>query len=154
MANPFVHVELNTGDLDAAKDFYRKVFDWKLQDMPAGDGTSYTMIGVGKGVGGGMQNKPMPEAPTMWLPYVEVSDVRATIEKARAAGATIHVEHMPVGDMGAIGVFTDPTGAALGLWEPAKRAAAARGGKKKAAKKKGAAKKGAKKAGKKKAKRR
>ena len=36
MANPFVHVELATGDLDKAKEFYRKLFDWKLDDAHAG----------------------------------------------------------------------------------------------------------------------
>jgi predicted enzyme related to lactoylglutathione lyase len=147
MANSFVHVELNTGDVESAKGFYSQLFDWKLEDMPMGPGMVYTMLGVGKGVGGGMQTKPMPEAPTMWLPYVEVKDVRATIDRARGAGATIHVEHMEVPGMGALGIFTDPTGASLGVWQPypKARAAAAGGGKKKAAKKK-AAKKPAKKA--------
>jgi predicted enzyme related to lactoylglutathione lyase len=30
MANPFVHVELNTTDVGKAKTFYGKLFDWKL----------------------------------------------------------------------------------------------------------------------------
>jgi predicted enzyme related to lactoylglutathione lyase len=33
MANPFVHVELNTTDVDKAKEFYGQLFDWKLEDM-------------------------------------------------------------------------------------------------------------------------
>ena len=28
MANPFVHVELMTGDVDKAKAFYEALFDW------------------------------------------------------------------------------------------------------------------------------
>ena len=32
MANPFVHVELNTADLGRAKDFYGSLFDWQLDD--------------------------------------------------------------------------------------------------------------------------
>jgi len=59
MANPFVHVELNTTDLAKAKAFYGKLFDWKLEDMSFGDAT-YTMIGVGEGTGGGMMKHPMP----------------------------------------------------------------------------------------------
>jgi predicted enzyme related to lactoylglutathione lyase len=74
----------------------------------------------------------------MWLPYVEVDDVKKTVEKARKLGANIQVDYMEIGDMGAIGVFVDPTGAAIGVWEAAKPAKKA----KKAAKK---AKKGAKK---------
>src|SRR6266571_402916 len=38
MANPFVHVELATTDIDQAKSFYRSLFDWKLNDMDMGGG--------------------------------------------------------------------------------------------------------------------
>ena len=135
MGNPFCHVELNTADVASAKKFYKQVFDWKLRDMP-GD-MAYTMIEVGKGLGGGMMKKPMPEAPTMWLSYVEVASVKKTIAKAQAAGATIMAPYVPIGDMGAIGVFVDPTGAALGVWEkgkPAKKPAAKKAAKKPAKK--------------------
>ena len=54
MANPFVHVELATTDIDKAKAFYTSLFGWQLQDMDMGGGTSYTMINVGEGTGGGM----------------------------------------------------------------------------------------------------
>ena len=32
MANPFVHVELMSTDVDKAKSFYGKLFDWTLED--------------------------------------------------------------------------------------------------------------------------
>ena len=35
MANPFVHVELNTTDPAKAKTFYGQLFDWKMEDMYA-----------------------------------------------------------------------------------------------------------------------
>jgi predicted enzyme related to lactoylglutathione lyase len=120
MGNPFVHIELNTGDPARAQKFYGQVFQWKLQPMPQ---MGYTMIDVGKGVGGGMQKKPMAEAPTQWLPYVEVKDVADTLAKARAAGAQVVVEEMPVGEMGKIGIFIDPTGAGIGVWATAKKPA-------------------------------
>jgi len=34
MANPFVHVELDTTNLKKAKAFYAKLFDWKPTDFP------------------------------------------------------------------------------------------------------------------------
>jgi predicted enzyme related to lactoylglutathione lyase len=52
----------------------------------------------------------------MWLPYVQVDDVKKTVAKARKLGAEILVDYMEIGDMGAIGIFTDPSGAALGVW--------------------------------------
>jgi catechol 2,3-dioxygenase-like lactoylglutathione lyase family enzyme len=82
MANPFVHIELNTGDTAKAKKFYKSLFGWKLQDMPMGPGMTYTMIDVGEGVGGGITKKPMPKAPTMWLSYVQVDSVKKTMAKA------------------------------------------------------------------------
>jgi predicted enzyme related to lactoylglutathione lyase len=119
MPNGFVHIELNTDDVAKAKKFYKKVFDWKVSPM----GPGYDGIDVGKGgVGGGMQKKPMANAPTMWLPYVLVDDVKKTVAKAATNGATVMVDFMEVGDMGAIGVFVDPTGAAIGVWEAARKA--------------------------------
>jgi len=47
MANPFVHVELNTTDVSKAKTFYGKLFDWTLDDVDMGNST-YTMIKVGE----------------------------------------------------------------------------------------------------------
>lgn len=129
MGNPFAHLELSTDDVAKAKKFYKSVFDWKMEDMPA---MNYTMVGVGKGTGGGITKKMMAGQPTAWLPYVEVADVKKSVAKAKKGGATILVEFQDIGDMGAIGVFMDPTGGAIGVWEKAKKKAAP---KKKAAKK-------------------
>jgi len=140
MGNPFVHIELASSDIGAAKKFYKALFDWKLQDTPMGEGMVYTMLGVGTGTGGGMMQAHGAQ-PTAWLPYVEVADVAKTLEKARANGAQVIIDRKAIGEnMGAFGVITDPQGAALGLWEaakkaPAKRAAAAKKPAKKAAKK-------------------
>src|SRR5216684_1107988 len=82
MANPFVHVELATTDLDKAKSFYQSLFDWQLQVMDMGGGMSYTMIGVGEGTGGGMMKHPVPGAPSAWLAYVLVDDVTAVAAKS------------------------------------------------------------------------
>ena len=39
-------------DVGKAKSFYGQMFDWRLEDVPLGDGT-YTMIKVGEGTGSG-----------------------------------------------------------------------------------------------------
>jgi predicted enzyme related to lactoylglutathione lyase len=123
MPNQFAHIELTTSDLGAAKKFYKKLFDWKLTDTPMGsDGAIYTMIATGKGAGGGMQMQPMPGAPITWLPYVEVDSVKKSLAKAEKAGAKVILPLMDIGKNGIIGIFTDPTGAALGVWEKAKPA--------------------------------
>jgi len=118
MANPFVHVELNTTDLSKAKEFYGKLFDWKLEDMPVGDGM-YTLIGVGEGTGGGMMKHPVPGAPSAWLAYVQVDDIQASTQKAKSLGANVMRDVTEIPGIGSFSIFTDPTGAALALWKPA-----------------------------------
>ena len=147
MANPFVHIELNTDDTTKAKKFYKSIFGWKMEDMPMGPGMTYTMIDAGEGTSGGISQKPAPEAPTMWLAYVQVDSVKKTIAKAAKGGAQIIVAEQAVPGMGTFGIFLDPSGAALGIWEPAAKPKAAKKApaKKKAAKKPGAKKKVAKK---------
>jgi predicted enzyme related to lactoylglutathione lyase len=118
MANAFVHVELNTTDVDKAKAFYGKLFEWTLEDVPMGPGGSYTMIKVGQGTGGGMVKHPVPGAPSAWLAYVQVEEIKAATEKARSLGATIMQDVVEVPGMGWLSILIDPTGAALGLWQP------------------------------------
>jgi len=119
MPNPFVHVELATNDLPKAKDFYSKLFNWKLKDEPD---FGYTLIEPGSGPEGGMMKNPVPGVPSHWLAYVQVDDVAASAAKAKSMGATICKEKTEVPGFGWFVVITDPTGAALGLWEsmPAK----------------------------------
>ena len=118
MANPFCHVELNTTDLKKAKEFYGKLFEWKLDDMPGGE---YTMIGVGEGVGGGMMKNPVPGAPSFWLSYVLVDDIQAATKKAKSLGATVMKDVSEVQNYGRFSVLADPTGAHFALWQPNKR---------------------------------
>jgi predicted enzyme related to lactoylglutathione lyase len=117
MANPFVHIELNTSDVAKAKTFYSKLFKWKLEDVPMGDMT-YTMIQVGDGTGGGLMQHPMPGAPSLWIPYVQVEDIAAATKQATALGATLIRDVTEVMGMGWLSIFSDPTGATLGLWKP------------------------------------
>jgi uncharacterized protein len=117
MPNPFVHVELHTTDVDKAKSFYLSLFDWQLNDMDIGHGMTYAAIRVGEGTGGGMMKHPVPGAPSAWLPYVRVGDVKAATEKAKSLGATIMCDVTPVMDEGSFSIILDPTGAPLGLWQ-------------------------------------
>src|SRR5712664_1215803 len=101
MANPFVHVELNTTDVDTAKKFYGQMFDWELEDLSMGpggppglaaSGGRYTMIKPRTGTGGGIRKQAVPGAPSTWLAYVEVEDVAASTQKAKSLGAKIMLD--------------------------------------------------------------
>lgn len=117
MANPFIHIELQTKDVESSKKFYSYMFDWKLEDIP---GKDYTIINVGDGTGGGIMKNPLPGAPDSWLPYILVDDVAASTKKALALGAAICKDVTEIPGLGWFSVILDPTGAAFGLWQPEK----------------------------------
>jgi len=116
MPNPFVHIELNTLDLDQAKNFYGALFDWTLKELALPNGT-YISIAVGGGTGGGMRIHPVSGAQSEWLPYVLVNDMEAALEKVRSLGGSVVEEPTQIPDMGWVSIIRDPTGAALGLWK-------------------------------------
>ena len=116
MANPFVHVELNSTDVSKSKTFYGQLFDWKLEDIPM-PGGAYTMVGVGEGTGGGIMKHPVPGMPSAWLAYVLVDDIKASTAKAKSLGAIVMKDVTEVMDMGWLSIILDPTGAVLGLWQ-------------------------------------
>src|SRR5262249_9080165 len=119
----FVHMELATGDPNAAKNFYRELFGWKLREDKMPDGREDTMLDTRDGgPGGGIMQKMSPEQPTAWLPYVGVKSVKSSMDKAKALGATPIVEHQEIPGYGALGIFVDPTGATFALWEAAPQA--------------------------------
>jgi uncharacterized protein len=120
MANPFVHMELSSTDVGKAKTFYSKLFDWKLEDTDMGGGMTYTMIKAGEGPGGGMMKQMIPGAPSAWLAYTLVDEIKAATQKAQSLGATVMKDVTEVPGMGWFSIITDPTGAALGLWQSKK----------------------------------
>jgi uncharacterized protein len=120
MGNPFVHVELNTTDVEKAKAFYSQLFDWQFEDVPMGPSGTYAIVKVGDGTGGGLLKNPMRGVPSFWLAYVLVDDIGAATRKADGLGARIVKDSVEVPDMGWFTIIEDPTGAALALWKPKK----------------------------------
>ncbi len=116
MANPFVHIELNTPNIPASKAFYTGLLDWQLEDHQMSDGV-YTSIRVGEGTGGGMWDNTATGAPPHWLAYVEVDDIVAKTAKAKELGATILQDVKNIGDFGALSIIKDPVGAIFALWQ-------------------------------------
>jgi len=119
LSNAFVHIELNSTDVDKSKAFYGKLFEWTLEDTKMGEkgDLDYTMIKVGKGTGGGMMKQLMPNAGSAWLPYVEVSDIKASTKKAQSLGAKVMKDVTEITDRGWLSIIVDPAGAMLGLWQ-------------------------------------
>ena len=116
MANPFVHLELNTPDLSKAKAFYGALFGWQFQDNDMGPHGIYSTFSTDNGPGGGMVS--MPGGNSGWLSYVGVPDIKAATEKARSLGATIVMGPQQIPNIGWMTIFQDPTGCTIAIFQP------------------------------------
>jgi predicted enzyme related to lactoylglutathione lyase len=111
-------VDLGSPDVDASIRFYGDIFGWSASEPGPPEAGGYRFFEQDGKMVGGLGPLMMEGQPPAWLTYVGVTDADATVTKAREAGAAIHVEPMDVMDVGRMAILADPTGAALGLWQP------------------------------------
>lgn len=115
-AGSFCWNELYTSDIPAAREFYRKVFGWGVEESESGNGT-YTLFQVdGKSIAGGMDKSSMlPESvPPHWLVYFTVDSATDSAAKAKELGGTVLSGPMDT-PMGPFAVIQDPVGATFGV---------------------------------------
>jgi len=112
--NPLVHLELHTGDLPSAREFYSELCGWRSNTIAVGSG-SYQALGLGGRVDGGIVE--CETRRPLWLPYVEVADVFAATERARRLGASALLEPRE-GPAGWRSVVTAPAGGEVAFWQP------------------------------------
>jgi predicted enzyme related to lactoylglutathione lyase len=110
-------VDLGTSDLEAANRFYSALFGWEFQSAGADAGGYGFYRKNGKMVAGA---GPLvsEQQPATWSTYIDVANADETITKAREKGGTVIVEPMDVMEAGRMAFFLDPTGAAIGVWQP------------------------------------
>jgi uncharacterized protein len=109
--------ELMTRDAAASAKFYTTLFGWSREEMDM-QGFTYNMFKSGDRAVGGMLTLP-PEAhsmPVMWMPYVTVENLEASVDRAKKLGATVHKEITAI-PMGRFAILADPQGAVIGLWQ-------------------------------------
>ncbi len=125
----FCWVDLGTTDAEGAKKFYTKLFGLTAVDSPAGPHMVYTELQWNSKQVAGLyaMNKEQPDQgiPPHWNSYVTVENVDTTIEKVKALGGTVILEPFDVFDAGRTGMFQDPTGAFLAVWQPKEHIGAA-----------------------------
>jgi uncharacterized protein len=121
-------VELSgTPDIEAAAAFYKDLFGWETPEQPNGaELGGYRRAQLNGADVAGVSPAMQEGQPVAWATYVSVEDADATLDKVRAAGGTVMVEPLDVMGMGKMAVFTDPTGAVCGIWEPGTFVGAAR----------------------------
>lgn len=113
-ANPLIHWELMVADVERAKAFYRRVFDWSFTAA----GPEYTLIATGSDPGGGLMKRPPGVAMSSLNSYFRVDDVDRTLREAVEAGATVIVAKMEIPGVGWFAMFLDPDQIPIGIMQP------------------------------------
>ncbi len=116
--NKPVWVDLATSDPEAAHEFYSKLFGWDVQVSPDPQYGGYAQAYVGGEPVAGIGPKMMAQAPTAWSVYLGTTDSDDLAKRVQAAGGTVVVPPMTVGDQGRMTVFQDPSGAFISSWQP------------------------------------
>lgn len=121
--NKVVHFEIPAEDMKRAQDFYHKVFDWEINEIPD---MKYTIVITGPvdenrmpkepGFinGGMMENQREFKNPII---TIEVDDIEEAVEKIEDGGGKKIGEKMEVADMGWAAYFRDTEGNMIGLWQ-------------------------------------
>ena len=116
----FVWFEYVSRDARKAQGFFGELFGWSTRNVPMPDG-DYTMIAApdGKTIGGYFA-APEGAAKASWLPYLQVASAADSAAKVKKLGGTVIKPPFKVGDIATMAVVSDPLGAGLALWQPAK----------------------------------
>ena len=119
-----VHFEIPADDEGRARDFYRSVFDWQLQEMPdmqytlvrTTDVDEKTQLPTEPGAinGGLMKRSDATPAPVL---TVDVESIDDSLKQIESAGGSTVTPRTEIPGMGAFAYFKDTEGNVVGLWE-------------------------------------
>jgi predicted enzyme related to lactoylglutathione lyase len=118
VAHEPIWIDLSSTDAAGSREFYAKLFGWKVDVNPDPQYGGYALAKLGGKDVAGIGPTQTPEGPSAWMVYVGTKDAGETSEKAASAGGKVVVEPMQVGPQGKMAVIQDPAGAFFGLWEP------------------------------------
>ncbi len=112
-------IDLTSSDPEAVKPFYAGIFGWTIESSGDPQYGGYAIFSKdGKpiaGLGPQMEGNPYGN---VWTTYIRSDDAAATSAMAEAAGGTVMLPSMVVGDQGSMAILADPAGAVVGLWQP------------------------------------
>ena len=126
-------VDASEPDPEAAVEFYGGLFGWRFEDVmsPSSEGeyfiaqhqaTSSSIFDTSgdrrRGEVAGVRSIPEAAAPAaMWNTYFWVDSVDEAVSKVRDAGGGVVIEPFDFVDACRMALFTDPEGAAFGVWQ-------------------------------------
>ena len=124
--NKVVFFEIPSSDFKKAKDFYEKVFDWKVELWGDEGAMAYT-IAVDKdqnpiepgGINGGFYTrKSKNDQPSFG---VQTDSIAKTLKAIEKAGGKVMTPKHSIGEWGFMADFADPEGNVIALWEKAEK---------------------------------
>jgi predicted enzyme related to lactoylglutathione lyase len=117
MTASVTHFEIYAEDLATQAQFYRDLFDWKIEKAP---GIDYFRIQTGpdenQGIPGGLLNRPIP-GPRSWVHYVRVASIDQTIHRLQSLGGKLVREKAAVPKAAWYAVVEDPEGNIFAVYE-------------------------------------
>ena len=114
MSHPIVHIDLAAHDPAVSSKFYADVFGWKIRHDSNFD---YYMFSVEGGAGGGF-NKVGEQGTQVGeiVPYIDVDDIDAYLQKVEAAGGKTLLPKTEIPGIGWFAQFVDPGGTRMALY--------------------------------------
>jgi predicted enzyme related to lactoylglutathione lyase len=121
-----VHFEIPADDEGRARNFYREVFGWQLQEMPELQYTivrttpvdEQTQLPTEPGAINGGLMKRSADTPSPVL-TVDVESIDDSLKQIEAGDGTTVKPRTEIPGMGAFAYFKDTEGNVMGLWESA-----------------------------------
>jgi hypothetical protein len=110
-------LDLATPDLEVAKAFYRQIFGWDYVDTGPDFGHYHMAQAQGRNAAGIGPIPPDSQMPPAWTIMFSSDDAAADAARAKALGGQVMMDTMAVGDLGAMAICADSTGAVFGLWQ-------------------------------------
>ncbi len=115
---PIIHIELSARDLKETSEFYKDVFDWKIEQLKSMDYATFEAEG---GPPGGF-NPVSSEYPAgTVIVYIYTDDIESDLKKIVDKGGSIVSHKTEIPGTGWFGMFKDPTGNLMGLYTPMKK---------------------------------
>jgi len=115
MGNAIVHVEIPVTNLEKAKEFYSKVFGWKIYEK-----SGFTLFESGAQIGGSF-NKVDAVKGGGCLLYIAVDDIEKKLKEIEQAGGKILQRKTEIPDVGWDALFEDIFGNVFYLFTSRKK---------------------------------
>ena len=125
MSGRVVHFELPADNVERARAFYKKTFQWEIQPMPE---MNYTMVQTTPvdadqlpkdpgAINGGIAARGSPPPVKAPVITIAVDDIDQALKQiAKNGGKTVQGKQS-IGPMGFTAYFQDPEGNVRGLWQ-------------------------------------